>query len=484
MFLEYRKVISRLKESEMQIIDFFPELLLKEMSPFDLERLKTHESSGLSIDTRTLRKGDFFIALKGRGSAGALFLKEAIERGASGVLISATDLKNLHTQGEESILKSISFWVSPRETCEYVADMAALYYPFKPEYLMAVTGTNGKTSVSFFVHQIMYALGLPSAALGTVGLFVLGGHHTQEEIKYSNLTTPDVVKVHKILSELFDQGVQSLVLEASSHGIDQNRLKGLTFSSAAFTNFSQDHLDYHGSMAEYFDVKCRLFQEILLPGKTAVLNADIPEFDRLEKIVRKRKQHLLTYGLRGEDLRLLNLKSHDNALEMEFEVWGEKHSVRLPLIGNYQAHNVLCALGLVMGALKITSHDTEILNKAIQVLSYLQPPPGRLEFVGKTRLGASVYVDYAHTPDAFERVLTSLRPHTKRRLWILFGCGGDRDSIKRSLMGKMAYQYADFVVITDDNPRSEDPKNIRKQVMEYIPECASNVFEIPDREVQ
>lgn len=461
----------------MLAINFFPQELLDEFSIEEINRLQSLEISGLSIDTRTLKEGDFFIATDGYETTGALFLEEAFKRGAKGALISHRGSEQIASH--KNLLKSFPVWMSNKNPSLYVGEMAARFYTNLPKLLMAVTGTNGKTSVSFFAHQIMRGLGYPAAFLGTTGLWK---GEKKEAILDIKLTSPDAITLHKILTHLSLQGIQSVALEASSHGLDQNRLKGTIFKSAAFTNFSQDHLDYHLSMTAYFEAKCRLFKEILGEGETAVLNADIEEIGILTQIARERSHRILTYGWKGDDIRLLNYHPQREDLEITVKVWGVQKTLVLPLIGDYQVHNVLCALGLVLGALQVSLDDTNIISQSLEILKTLKAPPGRLEKVGETRTKARIYVDYAHTPDAFERVLKTLRPFTEGHLWILFGCGGDRDRQKRALMGKMAFTYADYVVITDDNPRSENPQKIRENIQEDIPPNAPHVFVIEDRE--
>lgn len=469
----------------MQAINFFPQTLLAEFSIEDINRLKSLESSGLCIDTRRLEKGNFFIGIDGYETTGAFFLEEAFRKGASGALISQKGWDENRPQ--KKLLDVFPIWVSNENPSRYLGEMASFFYTKVPERLMVVTGTNGKTSVSFFAHQIMFALGKTSACLGTTGLWIReDNERSRQEPEGSKLTSPDAITLHKILERLYLQRVESVALEASSHGLHQSRLKGLKFKAAAFTNFSQDHLDYHLTMEAYFEAKCLLFEEILEKEGWAVLNADVEEIGILTKISQERSHRLFTYGAKGEDLRLLKYEPRLDSLEITVDLWGVVRTLSLPLIGDYQVHNALCALGLVLGALDVTPEDAEILHRALDALETLQAPPGRLEKVGETKKRARIYVDYAHTPDAFERVLKTLRPFTKGHLWILFGCGGERDVQKRPLMGKMAYTYADFSVITDDNPRSENPGNIREQIQTMLPQKGSieveKIFVMEDRE--
>ncbi|MBS0185558.1 MAG: UDP-N-acetylmuramoyl-L-alanyl-D-glutamate--2,6-diaminopimelate ligase [Proteobacteria bacterium] len=468
----------------MQSIKFFPQNLLDEFTIEEINRLKELDSSGLALDTRSLEKGNFFIGIDGHKTTGSLFLEEAFLKGASGALISQKGFDAIRSQ--ERILKLLPLWISTQNPSFYVGEMASLFYSKAPSRLMAVTGTNGKTSVTFFAHQIMFFLGVSSACLGTTGLWVLENQGAKVGFEESKLTCPDAITLHKTLEKLYLRGIESLALEASSHGLHQNRLKGLNFKAAAFTNFSQDHLDYHQTMDAYFEAKCLLFSEILKKDGWAVLNADIEEIGILTKISERRCHRIFTYGAKGDDVRLLAYEPKLDCLHITVNLWGIVKSLTLPLVGDYQVHNALCALGLVLGALDVTPEDTLILQKALEALEFLQAPPGRLEKVGETKTRARIYVDYAHTPDAYERVLKTLRPFTKGHLWILFGCGGERDAQKRPLMGKMAYTYADFIVITDDNPRSENPAQIRSEILTFLPEnkqaLPDNIFVIEDRE--
>jgi UDP-N-acetylmuramoyl-L-alanyl-D-glutamate--2,6-diaminopimelate ligase len=336
--------------------------------------------------------------------------------------------------------------------------MAARLYKRQPREIAAVTGTNGKTSVAVFVRQIWERLGRKAASLGTLGLM------PPRADAPAALTTPDPVELHRCLDALAGDGVEALAMEASSHGLDQYRLDGVRLSAAAFTNLSRDHLDYHDGMEGYLAAKARLFGALLPAGGTAVLNADVPEFVALESLCRERGQVILTYGYAGRDLRLLALHPEPAGLTLELEILGTRHTVGLTLAGAFQAHNLLAAVGLVLAG----GADAEAV---IATLPHLEGVPGRVEPVGATPAGGQVYVDYAHTPDALATVLQAMRPHVRGRLWVVFGAGGDRDPGKRPLMGEAAARHADAVVVTDDNPRSEDPAAIRAQIMPACPDA-------------
>ncbi|MGB0719317.1 MAG: UDP-N-acetylmuramoyl-L-alanyl-D-glutamate--2,6-diaminopimelate ligase, partial [Bdellovibrionales bacterium] len=316
-----------------------------------------------------------------------------------------------------------------------------------------VTGTNGKTSVVHFAKQIWAALGYHAENMGTLS---------------GAMTTPYPVAIHEKLAALADNGVTHLALEASSHGLDQYRLDGVNIKAAGFTNLSRDHLDYHADMDAYLAAKSRLFNGLLGEGDVAVLNADIPEYERLTT---QTKARVLSYGRKGEDLKILSITPTETGQDCEFKINNETHRIDINLVGEFQIYNLLCALGLVLSEGGINA------EKAVKTLEKITGVRGRLEFVSGHPRGAGIYIDYAHTPDALENVLNALRPHTSGNLVCLFGCGGDRDTGKRPQMGDIATRLADRVVITDDNPRSEDPAAIRAAIMAAAPDAR----EIPDR---
>jgi UDP-N-acetylmuramoyl-L-alanyl-D-glutamate--2,6-diaminopimelate ligase len=406
------------------------------------------EIRGLTADSRRVEPGWLFAALPGTHADGRDFIGQAIARGAAAVLApTGTELK----RGDRPVMLILD--PEPRRR---LARMAAQMYRRQPREIVAVTGTNGKTSVAVFVRQIWERLGRTAASLGTLGLIPARADAP------AALTTPDPVELHRCLDALAADGVDALAMEASSHGLDQYRLHGVRLWAAAFTNLSRDHLDYHGTMEAYFAAKARLFSDLLPEGGTAVLNADVPEYDPLSRICEARGQRVLTYGRRGTDLRLIDLNAEPHGLELTLEVFGAAHELSLPLAGAFQAHNLLAALGLVLAG----GADPAA---AVATLPRLAGVPGRVEPIGSTPKGGQVYVDYAHTPGALATVLQAIRPHAKGRLWAIFGAGGDRDPGKRPLMGEAAARYADVVVVTDDNPRSEDPAAIRAQILPGCP---------------
>jgi len=407
---------------------------------------------GLTADSRTVRPGFLFAALAGSKLDGRRFVDDAVARGAVAVLTD--DPAPLSTLAQHRPPVHVIFDANPRRR---LARIAARFYAPQPETMVAVTGTNGKTSVTVFTRQIWRHLGLRAASLGTIG--IVGPDFAQA----GALTTPDPVSLHRELNVLARSGIDHVAIEASSHGLDQCRLDGLELGAAAFTNLTRDHLDYHRDMEAYFAAKARLFTELLPPDGTAVLNADSGEAARLGQLCRQRGQTVLTFGTAiGADLRLVAARPLDTGQELRLEVFGERRDLVLSLVGAFQASNALAALGLAIA----TGAPVE---GALDALPALRGAPGRLQHVATHANGAPVIVDYAHTPDALATVLGTLRAHCRGRLVVVFGCGGDRDPGKRSEMGAIAQRLADRVIVTDDNPRSENPAAIRRAILARCP---------------
>ncbi len=408
---------------------------------------------GLTCDSRRVKPGWLFSALPGLHTHGGDFIDQATTNGATAVLVGDDWTIGpqilAHGNNRPIVLRS----TNPRR--DY-ARLAARFYGQQPAHIAAVTGTNGKTSVVEFLRQIWAGIGHQAASLGTLGL------RTPQHQTPGSLTTPDAATLHADLSHLAQHGVHHVALEASSHGLDQYRLDGVRLDAAAFTHLSRDHLDYHATVADYLAAKARLFGELLPPGRTAVLNADGPEFDPFRKLCTDRDINVLSYGLNGGDLRLIAVEPQVNqpdGLRLRADILGTKIDVCLPLTGEFQAGNVLCALGLALAC----GEQTEAV---IAALSHLGGVHGRMQHIGTHPNGAAVYLDYAHTPDGLASALQALRPYAEQKLWVLFGCGGDRDQGKRPLMGQTARRYADAAVITDDNPRTEDAAVIRQAIIE------------------
>ncbi|MCX7354448.1 MAG: UDP-N-acetylmuramoyl-L-alanyl-D-glutamate--2,6-diaminopimelate ligase [Alphaproteobacteria bacterium] len=403
---------------------------------------------GLAADSGAVHPGFLFAALTGSRTDGRTYIADARKRGAV-ALLGRPDIA-ADAQGMAFIADA-----NPRLR---LARMAAAFYGAQPRTVAAVTGTNGKTSTVTFARQLWTALGRRAASLGTLG--VAAPDLNIDE----GLTTPDPIALHDMLAKLAKSGVDHAALEASSHGLDQFRLDGVRVSLAAFTNLTRDHLDYHHDMNAYRTAKLRLFGELLAPDGAAVLNADADGVEHFQATCAARALRVLTYGERGTDLRLEAVEARPNGQRIVLNAAGTRHDIFLPLVARFQAMNALCALGLVTAG-------GEDMDKAVAALPALHGVPGRVQRVSVLSNGAGIYVDYAHTPDALETVLRALRPHAARRLSVIFGCGGDRDPGKRPLMGDVARRLADDIFVTDDNPRSENPAEIRRQILAACPDA-------------
>jgi UDP-N-acetylmuramoyl-L-alanyl-D-glutamate--2,6-diaminopimelate ligase len=336
-----------------------------------------------------------------------------------------------------------------------VARAAAIFYPRQPKIMVAVTGTSGKSSVADFTRQIFEHCGHDSASLGTIGVIARG------QADYGALTTPDPISLHHRLDALSHAGIDHAVMEASSHGLDQYRLDGVRLKAAAFTNLGRDHLDYHATMDDYFHAKMRLFRDLLPKGAPAVIYADDAWSTRAMDVAQQTGHPVFSVGMRGQTIRLASLQRDGFTQTLILETASGSHRVRLPLAGDFQAANALVAAGLVMAC---GVNETSVFNAIAQ----LKGVPGRLEPIGHLN-GALALVDYAHKPEALAHALDALRPYASARLICVFGCGGDRDPGKRPIMGEIAARKADVVIVTDDNPRSENPAAIRASILAAAP---------------
>ncbi|HYG26157.1 MAG TPA: UDP-N-acetylmuramoyl-L-alanyl-D-glutamate--2,6-diaminopimelate ligase [Caulobacteraceae bacterium] len=408
--------------------------------------------TGVTADSRKVKPGYLFAALPGSQVDGRKFIPTALDAGAAAVLAP---------EQMELPAPVVSAWDIRRA----YALAAASFWGRQPPVIVAVTGTNGKTSVAAFCRQIFTHCGRKAASMGTLG--VRAG---DEQLTPPGLTTPDAADVFEMLSVLVDKGVTHLAMEASSHGVDQRRLDGVALKAAGFTNFTQDHLDYHGTMGAYRAAKLRLFETLLPRGGTAVLNADADEFVAFASAVVNNGQTLMTVGECGGAIRQLDRTLLPEGQRLKVQHGNRRYDIRLPLAGGFQASNALVAAGLCIAA----GEDPETVFGALE---HLEGAPGRLQRVGTGRKGGEAYVDYAHTPDGLETVLEALRPHTRGKLVVVFGAGGDRDKGKRPQMGAIAARLADVAIVTDDNPRSEEPAAIRAQIMAAAP----GAMEIGDR---
>ena len=413
--------------------------------------------TGIAVDSRAVRDGFLFAAMPGSRMHGAEFIEYAVRMGAVAVLTDrqGAEIAGAHLDGVAVVLTDDPRAVLSR-TC-------ALWFGGQPDTMVAVTGTNGKTSVSTFVRQIWIEMDLPAVNLGTTG--VEGAWSAPLEH-----TTPEPITLHRTLAEARAAGITHAAMEASSHGLDQRRLDGVTLKAAGFTNFTQDHLDYHHTFEAYFDAKAGLFARVLPEDGIAVINMDDPRGVDMAAIARARGQQVLSVGRDGGDLRLSAQRFDSTGQDVRFEYGGRAYTARLPLIGGFQADNVMLACGLVIAC----GADPA---RVFETLPHLGTVRGRMQLAATRENGATVFVDYAHTPDAVATALSAMRPHVMGKLVAVIGAGGDRDAGKRPLMGQAAAQNADVIYVTDDNPRSEDPALIRAAVMDGCPDA----YNIADR---
>lgn len=420
------------------------------------------EVTGLSASSAKIKPGNLFAALQGSESHGARFAGDAIDRGAAAVLTDAAGARI----ARDSLGESGAGMIVVEDPRAGLAHAAARWYGVQPDTVVAITGTNGKTSVASFLRQIWQTLGLRSVNFGTAGV-------EGDVVTPLSHTTPEPVALHALLRDLWDEGVTHVSMEASSHGLEQKRLDGVRLMAAAFTGLSRDHLDYHRDVESYFRAKAGLFGRVLPEGAVAVVNLDDKRAPDMIKIAKGRGQPTVTYGrAESADMRIgkRRVTATGQEVMLEWRAAGKTGKIDLPLVGAFQAGNAAAAAALAIGC--GASEDS-----VFQALPRLKSVRGRMELVATRGNGASVYVDYAHTPDALRNALESLRPHALGRLLVVFGAGGDRDRGKRAMMGKVAAELSDAAIVTDDNPRSEDPGLIRKEIMQACPGAA----EIGDR---
>jgi len=410
---------------------------------------------GLAVDSRAVKPGDLFFALAGVRTDGARFIDAAIKAGAVAV---AGDHPPQGALGVPFVVTS-----NARRALSLAA---ARFYPRQPATIAAATGTSGKTSVAAFARQIWQRLGHVSASIGTIGLV------SDKRTVYGSLTTPDPIALHRQLDEITADGVTHLAFEASSHGLDQYRLDGVRVAAGGFTNLSRDHMDYHPDVAHYLNAKLRLFRDLIADGGAAVVSADHDCSAQVIEAAAARKLRIIAVGRKAdarEGIRVIGATIDGFAQRLVIEHRGRGHTIRLPLVGEFQIENALVAAGLAIGT-------GSVADDVFGNLEHLEGAKGRLELVGEHN-GAPIFVDYAHKPDALAKALQALRPYAKRRLVVIFGAGGDRDAGKRPIMGAIAAENADHIIVTDDNPRSEKPAAIRAAILA----AAKGAREIGDR---
>jgi UDP-N-acetylmuramoyl-L-alanyl-D-glutamate--2,6-diaminopimelate ligase len=428
---------------------------LAELLPDDVRwdrRFGARAIAGISADSRAVKPGYLFVAVPGAKADGASFVPQALKAGAIAVMAE----RSLALPDDVALIETPNIRRA-------LALTAARFFPRQPATIAAVTGTSGKTSVAAFTRQIWAKQDLPAASIGTVGVVSPKGEH------YGSLTTPDPVELHRTLAELAGEGVTHLALEASSHGLDQHRLDGVRIAAGGFTNLTRDHLDYHITIEAYLAAKLILFERLVAPGGSAVIAVDGEYAGAVAAAARKRGLTLFTVGRAGDGLKLTDVGIDGFAQILRLTHGGKNFSVRLPLVGEFQIENALVAAGFAIS----TGSEAAAVLAALESLTGAK---GRLELVGH-KDGAPIFVDYAHKPDALAKALDALRPYAKRKLAVVFGAGGDRDQGKRPLMGAIAAEKADKVVVTDDNPRSENAAAIRKAILAAAPAAT----EIGDR---
>ncbi|RKQ71718.1 UDP-N-acetylmuramoylalanyl-D-glutamate--2,6-diaminopimelate ligase [Litorimonas taeanensis] len=419
----------------------------------DVDLIKRLGATGLTCDSRAVQPGMIFAALPGTIADGRDYIPQAIEKGAVAILT----LPDTET-GDTALIAD----ENPR--LRY-GQLARAFYPKQPQTLVAMTGTNGKSSTVEFLRQIWANAGYNAACFGTLGVMSDKGYAPMTH------TTPDAVALHKTLHNLAEQGVTHVAMEASSHGLVQYRLDAVDIAASGFSNLTQDHFDYHTDEADYFEAKARLFTELTPQQAPVVLTVDDEYGRELVTRAEKRGQAVTSIGWAGADIRIDELMPHAASQDMTLVIDGKRHQVNLPLAGEFQSLNAVAALGLAL--------QTGVsLDDGLKGLEALTGVAGRLERAGQTQHGAPVFIDFAHTEDGLNKLLRSVRPHTRGKIVIVFGCGGDRDPDKRPKMGAVAAKYADHVIVTDDNPRTEDAEAIRRAVMVGCPKAEN----IGDRE--
>ena len=433
----------------------------------DVSNLDSLELEDISIDSRKINKNTIFFGLIGQKNDGANFLQDVANLGSKVAVISqksAFDFQNfLKKNPQNTIIIGDVF--------EILVEFLNIFYQPLPKNIYAITGTNGKTSTAEFTRQILQFLNKKSASIGTIGI------NCDEEIKHnfeiSNLTTPDIISLYKNLAILKKFEIDDVAIEVSSIGLDQRRIAGLEIAVGAFTNFTQDHLDYHQNMQKYFECKMILFEKIVQKNGWAIVNSDIKEFSEISKICQKNQLKIIDYGFQAQALRLIKI---DNQ-KVDFLYNQQQFSFTTNINGDFQIFNILCALGNILAKYNLSN---EKIAELIKNFDKLQGASGRMQKVCE-HLGAKIFIDFAHSPDAIENVLKLAKNIAKNRVIILFGCGGDRDAKKRPIMGEIACANADLVIVTDDNPRTENPALIRQEILQKCDH--SKTLEIADRKI-
>lgn len=429
----------------------------------EISNFKDIEFNSIQSDSRLIKNNDIFFALDGRTRKGLDFVDKAIENGAKVIICN----KNENYKNDNLVV------IKTNDALKLLGKCLNIFYPNKPKHIIGITGTSGKTSVAEFTRQAIQKLGIDSASIGTLGVNFENSH-----MKEDTLTMRELVDLHEKLNYLKKvKNIDYVAMELTSQGMDQGRSEGVDVEIGVFNNISPEHLDYHKTMEDYFDKKMILFKDILKDGSPVVLNADIPEFDKIKDICNQKHHKILSYGFKG-DLKIQKITPTLKGQSVDFEYLGKNYTLNTPFIGKFQVMNLLATLCIL-----IQLGIEKDINKLIKILENVKNAEGRMEYVASKKNGASIYIDYAHKPDALRQVLETMREHISHdkesRIVVLFGCGGDRDKTKRSVMGKIANDLADVIFITDDNPRTEDAKIIRDEIMVGCP----NAFNIGGRKI-
>jgi UDP-N-acetylmuramoyl-L-alanyl-D-glutamate--2,6-diaminopimelate ligase len=422
------------------------------------------EISDIIIDSRLAQENAVFFALpsKSSGVDGSKYIIDAVLKGAKIVICGLNDPSPLPlwSQGKGKVSEQEFALIKTKDPYKLLIKFLKAFYFELPRNIYAITGTNGKTSIAEFIRQILNLLGKKSASIGTLG--IISDNDLGLDLNYSSLTTPDIAALYKNLHILKSKNIDDVALEASSIGLEQERMAGIEIKLGGFSNFTQDHLDYHQNMADYFAAKMLLFNKQMKEGAIAVLNADIAEYQAIKKICEAQKQRIISYGFNGDDFKIISSAIKDQQSEINFTYKGQSYQIKWQILAEFQISNILCALAMVAANYNLNHQE---LSALLERFSNLKPALGRMQKIASLKNNAQIFIDFAHSPDALENTLKFARKLTTARVLVLFGCGGNRDAKKRSIMGKIATNLADLAIISDDNPRNEDPKKIREQIL-------------------
>lgn len=410
------------------------------------------EFNDIAQDSRGAKSDSIFFALKGAAFDAVKFIPQVIEFGVKIIFVHDGYDQDYSTH-DLVIIKS-------NQIGDLLAQCLKIFYSDLPKNIYAVTGTNGKTSVADFARQSFELLGIKSASIGTLG--VIANSIDQSKISKSALTTPDIVTLYKNLTLLKKHQINHVIIEVSSIALDQGRVNGIEFAASIFTNLTQDHLDYHGSMDSYFDSKMLLFKQFTAKDSPAIINSDIDQFPKIQEICNKSDLNISDFGFKADAFKIISINQIDHGQEVVFSYLQDEYKFQINLYGEFNVYNILSVIALIISTKNL---DKPKITEFLSTLLKINSANGRVEKVATLKNSAQIFIDFAHTPDALEKVLKLSRHFTKNRLIILFGCGGDRDAGKRPQMGKIANDLADVIIVTDDNPRSEDPTQIRQEII-------------------